>query len=97
MGKEIKLIILIEVASGKAEEQIHLYKKLKPLALKEKGCLEYDLNKISGNDVEFVLSERWESEECLAAHDETPHMKEADSITPSFRARPATVLKLIGV
>jgi quinol monooxygenase YgiN len=97
MGKEVKLIVLIAVASGKAIEQINLYKKLKPLVLKEKGCLEYDLNRISGSEVEFVLTERWESEECLAAHDEAPHMKEADLITPSFRVRPATVLRLIGV
>ncbi|RBO83989.1 antibiotic biosynthesis monooxygenase family protein [Marinomonas aquiplantarum] len=97
MGKEVKLVILIEVQPGKAEEQISLYQKIRPLVLGEEGCLEYELNRVSGSDVKFVLTERWASEECLAKHDETPHMKEADSISPLFRAGPASVLKLIGV
>ena len=94
METETRLIILIEVQPGKSEEQINLYKKIRPLVLSEKGCLEYELSRVLGSDNKFVLSERWESEEALAAHDESQHMKEADSISPSFRARPATVLEL---
>lgn len=97
MGTEVRLVILIKVQSGKAEEQISLYNKIKPLVLNEKGCLQYELNKVDGSDVKFVLNERWESEEDLAMHDETPHMKEADSISPSFRAGPATVFRLTPV
>jgi quinol monooxygenase YgiN len=94
MQNEIRLVILIEVEPGKAEEQINLYNKIKPLVLAEEGCLQYELSRVSGSDVKFVLTECWESEECLVKHDETPHMKEADSISPGFRAGPATVLKL---
>lgn len=93
-SKEINLIVLIEVQPGKAEEQINFFKKLQPLVLNEKGCIEYRLSKVSGSDVEFVITERWASSEDLAAHDLSPHMQEADSITPSFRAKPATVLQL---
>ena len=93
-SKEVNLIVLIEVQLGKADEQINLFKKLQPLVLKEKGCIEYKLSKVSGSDVEFVITERWASVEDLAEHDKTPHMKEADLITPSFRARPATALQL---
>lgn len=94
MKKRIRLVVLIEVQPEKSEEQISLYKKIRPLVLNEKGCLEYELSRVSGSDVQFVLTERWESEEALAAHDNSPHMKEADSISPSFRAGPATVLEL---
>lgn len=97
MKNEIKLVILIEVQLGKANEQIALYKKIKPLVLAEKGCLQYEMSRVSGSDVKFVLTERWESEESLAVHDETSHMKEADSISPSFRAGPAKVLELINI
>ena len=97
MENEIRLVILIEVTPGKAEEQINLYKKIKPLVQNEEGCLQYELNRVSGSDVKFVLTECWESEECLARHDETPHMKEADSISPLFRTGPATVLRLINI
>jgi quinol monooxygenase YgiN len=93
-SKEIELIVLIEVQPGKAEEQINYFKKLQPLVLNEKGCLEYKLSKVSGSDVEFVITERWATAEDLAAHDKTPHMQEADSISPSFRAKLATVLQL---
>jgi len=94
METEIKLVILIEVTPGKSEEQIDLYKKIQPLVLEEDGCLQYELNRVSGSDVKFVLIERWASEDALTAHDETPHMKEADAISPSFRVGPAAVLKL---
>jgi quinol monooxygenase YgiN len=92
--KELKLVILIEVKPGKAQEQINLYEKIKPLVLKEEGCLQYELNRVEGSDVNFILIERWKSAESLALHDEMPYMKEVDSISPSFRARPATVFKL---
>lgn len=97
MNNEIKLVILIEVQPGKADEQIDLYNKIKPLVLAEDGCLEYEMNRVSGSEVNFVLIERWESKESLALHDVTPHMKEADSLSPSFRAGPATVLELINL
>ncbi len=93
-NNEIELIILIEVQPGKADYQIDLFKKLQPIVLNEKGCIEYRLCKISGNNNQFVLTERWASAEDLLAHDKTPHMQEADLITPSFRAKPATVLQL---
>lgn len=48
---------------GKAEEQINLFKKLQPLVLNEKGCMEYKLSNVAGSDVEFVITERWASSE----------------------------------
>jgi quinol monooxygenase YgiN len=96
-SKTVDLVVLIEVQPGKADEQIELFKKLQPLVLNEKGCIEYKLGKVTGSEVKFVITERWASEEDLAAHDKTSHMLEADSITPSFRASPATVLKLSDV
>lgn len=94
MKNEIKLVILIEVQPGKSREQIDLYNKIKPLVLGEEGCLQYEMSRVSGSDVKFVLIERWASKESLALHDETSHMKEADSISPSFRAGPASVFEL---
>lgn len=94
MDKAIRLIILIEVQPGMADEQIQLYRKICPLVLGEEGCLEYSLRRVSGSETAFVLSERWASKEALAAHDRSRHMKEADAISPSFRAGPATVLEL---
>lgn len=94
MNKEIKLAILIEVQPGKASEQIELYNEIRPLVLAEEGCLQYEMSRVAGSDVKFVLLESWVSKESLALHDETSHMKKADAISPSFRAGPATVLEL---
>jgi quinol monooxygenase YgiN len=94
MKNQIKLVILIEVQPGRAGEQIALYNKIKPLVLGEDGCLQYEMCKVAGSEVKFVLTECWASKESLALHDETSYMKEADSISPSFRAGPATVLEL---
>lgn len=94
MVEQVKLIILIEVEAGKAQQQIDLYQKIKPLVVNEAGCLEYQLNRVSGKENSFVLTECWASEADLALHDATQHMQDADALSPSFRAGPATVLRL---
>ena len=97
MAQEISLIVLIEVQAGQREKQIDIYKKLAPLVLAELGCLQYELKAVEGNNSQFVLLEKWESNEALSAHDVTEHMIEADALTPSFREKPATVIKLNGI
>lgn len=90
----VKLVILIEVEQGKAQQQIDLYQKIKPLVLEEEGCFQYELNRVSGSDVKFVLIECWESQKHLDLHGKSTHMIEADTISTSFRAAPVTVLQL---
>ena len=94
VGNGIKLVILIEVKPNQAQQQIDLYEQIRPLVLKEEGCLQYELSRVTGSDVQFVLIECWESQRHLDLHDKTAHMLEADAISPSFRASPAIVLKL---
>jgi quinol monooxygenase YgiN len=94
MDKEVKLVVLIEVQAGKAEQQVRLFNRLKPLVLAEDGCFEYELHRVSDNENQLVLTERWASEAAWHAHHETPHMKEASKLTPSFRAGPTKVLRL---
>lgn len=94
MNSEIKLVILIEVQTGKADQQITLYNKIKPLVLAEAGCLQYEMSRVSGSEVQFVLIESWESQDALTLHDQTLYMKEADALSPSFRIGPAKVIQL---
>ena len=97
MNKEISLVILIEVKDGLRQQQIDAYNKLAPIVLNEVGCLQYDLKEVKDNKNEFVLIERWASQEDLNAHDITDHMIEADKLSPSFRAKPASVIKLVNI
>ena len=94
MNNELKLVILIEVQPGKAGQQIELYNKIKPLVLAEEGCLQYEMSRVSGSEVQFVLIESWKSKAALDLHDEMPYMKEADAVSQCFRIGPATVLEL---
>ncbi len=94
MNREIKLVILIEVQTGQADQQIALYNKLKPLVLAESGCLQYEMSRVTGSEVQFVLIESWKSQDALTLHDQTLHMKEADALSPSFRVGSAKVIQL---
>lgn len=89
---EVKLIIAIQTQPGRGADQIAAFQSLAPLVRAESGCLQYDLHHVEDDPDKFVLIERWESREALAAHDVTPHMIAADANNPTFRAGPATVL-----
>jgi len=97
MSQEVSVIVLIEVQSGKREEQILAFNELSPQVLAEDGCLQYELKQNIDNKNHFVLLEKWESEEALSAHDKTPHMVASDEKNSSFRAKPATVLMLSNI
>ena len=97
MKKEISLLVFIEVKKGHRQQQIDAYNNLAPIVRNEKGCLQYDLKEVQDKENEFVLIERWASEEDLSAHDMTPHMIEADKLSPIFRAKSATVIKLTDI
>jgi len=60
----------------------------------EAGCLRYDLHAVEGEPDRFVLLEEWESPEHLAAHVESPHMRQAGKTSAEFRAGPAELLRL---
>lgn len=90
----IHLLVLIEVQSGKHQQQIQAFAKLKPQVLAEPGCLQYDLFTDAADENKFVLIEQWTSQATLDAHDLTAHMVEADRLNQSFRAKPAVVVKM---
>lgn len=92
--EEVNLMVMIEVLPGKRKTQIDAYNKLKPLVLAESGCIQYDLFCDSENENRFILIEKWESQSDLDMHDQSVHMLEADALNPTFRAKPALVIKM---
>jgi quinol monooxygenase YgiN len=96
VGK-VSILVFIEVKEGRAQEQIDLYNQIKPLVLAEPGCIKYELKQIKGSDTKFVLVEQWESQAALELHNATPHMIDADSKSPAFRAKSAEVVEIIDV
>ena len=73
------------------------FNKLAPIVLAEDGCLQYELKQIKDSKNQFVILEKWDSEEALSAHDKTPHMVASDERNPLLRIKPATVLMLSNV
>ena len=94
MSKEIALVILIETKPGRSYEQVEAFNSLQPLVLAEKGCLQYELHRVAGDENKFLLIEKWASQGDLNAHDRIDHMVAADAHSPSFRAKPAVVYRL---
>ena len=78
----IHVIAIITANPGKRDEVLKNFKANVPAVHAEKGCIEYgatvDLEGMGtasfGPDT-FVVIEKWESAEHLAAHSAAPHMK----------------------
>ena len=92
--EEVNLLVLIEVQPGKRNIQIETFEKLSPLVLAEPGCIQYELFSDAEDENKFILVERWASQDALAAHGKTEHMLAAGARNPSFRARPASLIKM---
>lgn len=90
----VKLLVQIEVQSGKAEEQITAFRRFAPLVRAEHGCLGYDLYRVTGYPERFILDETWLDQDSLDAHAESGHMIQADIANRSFRAGPAIAFEL---
>ena len=90
----IHLLVLIEVQPGKRAIQIEAYEALKPLVLAEPGCLQYELFSDMEDENKFILVEKWASQAALDAHGKTEHMLAAGARNPSFRAGPASLIKM---
>ncbi|OZC97744.1 antibiotic biosynthesis monooxygenase [Rhodococcus sp. 06-235-1A] len=86
----------VETKAGLGERQVQAFAELAPLVRAESGCLQYDLHRVVGTADGFVILEHWESAEALAAHDDAPHMLDADAANKQFRAGPARVLIVEG-
>ncbi|MUJ19474.1 putative quinol monooxygenase [Aliivibrio fischeri] len=74
MTKILTIVARIEAQEGKTElVKTEMLKLLDPTR-KEVGCIQYDLHQDNENPNVFVFHEQWESEECLQAHLDTPHI-----------------------
>lgn len=92
--EEIHLLVLIEVQPGKRAIQIEAFDALRPLVLAEPGCMQYELFSDTEDENKFILVEKWASQAALDAHGKTEHMQAATAKNPSFRARPASLIKM---
>jgi quinol monooxygenase YgiN len=91
----IHVIAVVTAKPGKREEVLKHFRANVPAVRAEKGCIEYgaaiDANPALpvqtkyGPDT-FVVVEKWESMEALAAHAAAPHMREYGAKTKELLA-----------
>jgi quinol monooxygenase YgiN len=90
----VHLVVTFIVKEGKMDEYLAEVKKLRPLVLAEKGCVEYTyLKEIQTpfkiqepvQENRLTLIEKWESMEALEIHSKSPHMAEYGRIMNPMR------------
>jgi len=81
----IHIVVAMQIKPGHLDDFLAICKELRPLVLKEKGCIRYEytqdvaLSFIPAEPVDtnrVTLLETWASEADLKAHNESAHMKE---------------------
>jgi quinol monooxygenase YgiN len=91
----IHVIAVVTAKPGKREEVLKHFRANVPAVRAEKGCIEYGaaidadpalpVQAKYGPDT-FVVVEKWESMEALAAHAAAPHMREYGAKTKELLA-----------
>jgi quinol monooxygenase YgiN len=78
-------VVTMMVKEGRMDDFLAECKKIRPIVLKENGCLMYDYafefdsgmtRQEAINPNRVTLFEKWESLDAINAHSATPHMKE---------------------
>ncbi|MDR2211725.1 MAG: antibiotic biosynthesis monooxygenase [Spirochaetaceae bacterium] len=81
----VHLVVTFGIKEGKMDEYLAELKKLRPLVLAEKGCVEYTFAREYKSSLaiqepvdpnRLTLIEKWETPEALAIHGASSHMKE---------------------
>ena len=91
----IHVVAIITAKPGKREEILRAFRANVPAVHAEKGCIEYgpavDAEGLGGFQTKFgpdtfLVLEKWESPEALAAHAASAHMKEYGAKTKDLIA-----------
>jgi len=76
----LHVIALLRARPGREAQLRALAEGLLAPTRAEPGCLRYELIVDPDDPAQLTFVEEWESEEALAAHLETPHLREALSL-----------------
>jgi len=79
----------IKTAEGKGDEFQKEFRKLAPKVLKDPGTIAYVLHRSVNDPNLFLVYEKYESQDVLKQHGQTPHFKEfSRAIGPMLNGRP---------
>lgn len=87
----ITIVVNVEVNPDKIQEFIEATKKSQEGTLKEKGCLHYEILQDVATSNKFILIEKYESEDAINFHKETPYFQEwRNTVNPITAPRIST-------
>jgi quinol monooxygenase YgiN len=69
-------VAVIKTVEGKGKELEREFSKLAPKVRKDPGAVTYVLHRHIKNQNQFLVFEKYESDEALKYHSSTPHYKE---------------------
>lgn len=75
------------VKPHKIDEAIAAMQEMAAATQREEGCIHYQFYQDITHSSTFLVYERWQSAEALAAHMDTPHMAQLRSKIPDLLAR----------
>ena len=81
----LRIAILITTQAGKSEEQVAAFALIADAVRAERGCIRYDLHRVTNQPERFLLLEEWASADDLATHDASAMMAEASVRHAKFR------------
>src|SRR5688572_26985691 len=88
-SKPFTMLVRIAVKEGTAEKLEAAVKPAVAASIKDKGCLHYAVYREVGGPNRYLVYERWQDFDSLAAHLETPHIRELlDSVRDLLAAPP---------
>jgi quinol monooxygenase YgiN len=73
--KPFTLTVRLKVKEGSGEKFETTFAKALTATRKEKGCINYDLNRDTDNTGRYLVYERWKNLEALGAHLNSDHIK----------------------
>lgn len=72
----IVVTAVLKTVDGKGDEFEQEFRKLAPKVLKDPGTIAYVLHRSTNDPNKFFFYEKYESQEALKNHSQTPHFKE---------------------
>ncbi|MFD4603802.1 putative quinol monooxygenase [Streptomyces sp. NPDC058464] len=97
MTDPVVLVATIVAKPGQEELVEKTLKSAVPMVHAEPGCLRYALHRKAGATDEFVLIEKWASQEALGEHMKGAAMRELGTTLAQALARPLDVVFLEAV
>lgn len=87
-SKVTRVVARLRALSGKQEELESVLDELVEPTRAETGCLHYELWRNREDPTEFTFIEEWASDEALAAHGQTDHIRNGRARMRKLLAEP---------